>query len=117
MASSKPSNTLFAMDNGSLKRGNGIEFARHQQKTALRNNLAQVKPTIDSMANLAYTKRRDDISTFLRLKKDKDREVTSRNEKLFHRLISIMRKEERNLIKQRHSVSPGPQSLNILNRK
>jgi len=66
-----------------------------------------------SLTNLGYDKVRDKFSNYGRLQKRKDQEVQDRNQKMYNRLLSILRNEKTVLHKQRNSLPYGSGSLNI----
>lgn len=49
--------TLLKRDTGNYKRGNGIEYMRHLEHEAQKNNLAHAKGRLDTFDNIDYEKR------------------------------------------------------------
>ncbi len=55
------SKSLFPVNNGKTKKGNGVEFLMHQEKEALKSSLNNMKPVMNTRNNMYYTKMRDNI--------------------------------------------------------
>ena len=87
-------------DTGRVKKGNGVEYLRHQEQVAIKKNLTSMKPTFNNLDNVYYTSQRDQIEDQLkRLKKMKDNEILNQNEKMYNRLLKILNSEKRSLSK------------------
>jgi ABC-type hemin transport system ATPase subunit len=66
--------TLLKRDTGNYKRGNGIEYMRHQEHEAQMNNLANTKGILNTLTNVEYKNR--NLSQFDRATKLKEKEIT-----------------------------------------
>ena len=67
---------LDTRDTGKTKKGNGVEFMRHQEQLAQKRIVEEMEPYMDTRNNINYTKKRDEIETkYQRLKNMKDKEI------------------------------------------
>jgi hypothetical protein len=55
------STSQFPLNHGKIKKGNGVEYMMHQERSALRKNLMSLKSGMSTRDNIYYTKLRDDI--------------------------------------------------------
>lgn len=69
-------------------------------------------------SNIQYNKLKENLRTATsRLKQKKEKEVLTQNDKMFNRLLLILKRESASLQRNRKQASTGPQSLNITQRK
>ena len=67
---------LDTRDTGRTKKGNGVEFMRHQEQLAQQKILGEMQPYMDTRTNIAYTKKRDEIEDkYQRMKNQQDKEL------------------------------------------
>ena len=66
----------LANSRGKVKKGNGVEFLMHQEKSSQKQHLMEMRPTIYTRDNLYYTKVRDEMQAkYKRLQTVKTKEV------------------------------------------
>ena len=75
-----------------------------------------MQPYMNTRDNVFYTRLRDDIAEKAnRITKAKAKELENQNEKMFGKLIHILKRERTSISKQRSQL--GPDSLNVVTRK
>lgn len=71
----------------------------------------------DTLSNVNYMEVRDKFSNYQRLQRRKDIETITKNEKMFNRLLSILKNENSQIYRHRNLEIKGPVSMNIGQRR
>ena len=101
------STAMLSQDRGINKKGNGVDFLRFQEKEIQRQHVENMEPYMNTRENLFYTRLRDDIAEKAnRITKMKKKELEAQNEKMYGKLIHILRNERSSICKTRERAGP-----------